>query len=366
MRRSSVVVLLVLCAVSVQAVDYNKSPQFGSFRIDEAGTETIELVAGGRESAGEVGGIGWVTDGPSVRLFVEAEGDLVISVSSRGDTTLLVNAPDVSWHSNDDHNGVNPQVSFMDAQTGQYDIWVGTWLESEARATLTIRFEGEPAVARPDTPSEVRERPSTAGTWSSSDYARYDYRSFASSELANARIDFDNIDYGLLHAAVFYETNRNRVAQGLPVFEHNQALEQAAYEHSVDMRDRNFFSHTSPVSGKRTLADRVSLVGFRYSNIGENIAITFGIEYQAGRGVFNPQQNGGYFSYEHRGDPIENHTYLGVAQAVLTQWMNSPGHRANILNRNFTHLGAGGAHYQDAAFYNMDKFYFTQNFGRPR
>ncbi len=366
MKRASIAALLVLCVVAVHAVDYNKSPVFGSFRIEESGTRTIDLAAGGPTSAAAVGGIGWVTDAPSVRLFLEVEGDLVLSVSSRADTTLLVNAPDVSWHANDDHNGLNPQISFRGARTGQYDIWVGTWLESDGQASLTIRFEGSSRAGSSSGRGESGERPAPASRWSASDYARHDYHSFAASDLANTRIDFTNIDYGLLHAAVFFETNRNRVAQGLPAVQHNPALEEAAFGHSVDMRDRSFFSHTSPVPGKRTLAERVGLVGFRYGSIGENISITFGVEYEAGRGVFNPDQNGGYFSYEYRGDPIENHTYLGVAQAVLDQWMNSPGHRANILNGNFTHLGAGGAHYQDTSFYNMDKFYFTQNFGRPR
>jgi uncharacterized protein YkwD len=129
------------------------------------------------------------------------------------------------------------------------------------------------------------------------------------------------------------------------------------------MREHGFFSHTSPVRGRETVGDRVGEAGFRGSGYGENIAISFGLEYEAGRGVFNPEQNDGYFSYEYRGDPILAHTYLSAAREVVSDWMDSPGHRANILRRQFRYLGVGAAHFKDERFYGMDKFYFTQNFG---
>ena len=108
------------------------------------------------------------------------------------------------------------------------------------------------------------------------------------------------------------------------------------------------------------------MVGINSGYRGENIAYTFGIEYKAGKGVYSPDQNGGYFSYKYKGKPIENHTYLGFAKAILTQWMNSPGHRANILNSDFTYLGTGASHYKNAGFYDMDNFKCTQNFGSTR
>lgn len=359
MRRFPAFLCLLFLPILAGAQDYSLSPRFGSFRFDGAATRTLELTAGGSVDAQAVGGIGFVSDAPSFSVTLGRSGRLSISVDSPGDTTLLVNAPDVAWYADDDTNNLNPQLIFDTAEPGRYDVWVGVWSGRGVDARVAVRFE-EGRAAVPTT------RLSSGAGWTAADYAAYDFRSFARSDRANSRIDFDAIDYGLLHAAIFYETNRQRVANNLRPFDHHPDLEEAAAGHSRDMRDRGFFSHTSPVSGKQSLADRARLVGFSYRSLAENIAITFGIEYEAGRGVFNPQQNGGYFSYTHRGDPILNHSYLGLGRSVVNQWMNSPGHRANILNPELTHLGAGGAHFADPSFYDMDKFYFTQNFGTPR
>ncbi|MBN2441580.1 MAG: CAP domain-containing protein [Spirochaetales bacterium] len=201
----------------------------------------------------------------------------------------------------------------------------------------------------------------TAWTWA--DYEKYTYKTFAELPEANKRIDFKEIDYPLLHAAIFYETNRQRVLNNRKVFLHSPALEKAAKAHSDDMVTYKFFSHTSPVKGKKTMTQRLALVGIVKGYKGENIADTFGIEYKAGKSVYSPDQNGGYFSYSFKGKPIENHTYLGFAKDVLVQWMNSPGHRKNILDQRFTYLGTGAAHYNNAKFFNMDNFKSTQNFG---
>jgi uncharacterized protein YkwD len=201
-----------------------------------------------------------------------------------------------------------------------------------------------------------------ASSWTDADYEIYDFRSFPTQPAVNARIDMDNIDYPLLHAAIFYETNRQREKYGRQPFLHSPALEKAAWGHSKDMATYNFDSHTSPVKGKETMSKRLALVGIRNAYTGENIAYTFGIEYEAGRPVYSPVQNDGYFSYEYKGEPIKNHTYLGLAKEAVNMWMNSSGHRANILNSNFKYLGAGAAHYRDAGFYDMDDFKLTQNF----
>ncbi len=198
--------------------------------------------------------------------------------------------------------------------------------------------------------------------WSDARYGEHTFTSFEKLPEANRRIDMKNIDYSLLHAAIFYETNRQRQMNGRKVFLHSPALEKAAEGHSADMVRLNFFSHGSPVPGKETMGKRLALVGITNAYSAENIATTFGIEYEGGRGVYSPVQNGGYFSYSYRGEPIKNHTYLGVARAVVTQWMHSPGHRANILNANYVYLGAGVAHYKNSRFYDMDEFKCTQNF----
>jgi len=74
----------------------------------------------------------------------------------------------------------------------------------------------------------------------------------------------------------------------------------------MDMRDKNYFSHQSPTYGSPF--SMMKNFGISYRTAGENIAA----------GQQTPQE-------------------------VVTAWMNSPGHRANILNKSFTHIGVGYA-----------------------
>lgn len=79
--------------------------------------------------------IGYTSDAQDVRLHYTADGDypLIFSVNSSSDTTLIVNTPDGQWYCNDDGgDGLNPRIGLTMPQSGQYDIWVGTSLPSDA------------------------------------------------------------------------------------------------------------------------------------------------------------------------------------------------------------------------------------------
>ena len=111
-------------------------------------------------------------------------------------------------------------------------------------------------------------------------------------------------DIDAIEAAVVELTNAERVKAGLQPFKTHAPLMAAAREKSQDMKDKNYFSHTSPTYGSPF--DRLKALGISYKAAGENIA---------------------------KGQR--------TAQEVVTAWMNSEGHRANILNANFTHIGVG-------------------------
>lgn len=102
-------------------------------------------------------------------------------------------------------------------------------------------------------------------------------------------------------------------------------LTQAAYGHSKDMADRNYFSHTS-LDG-RVLSQRIDATGYAWSSIGENIA--------AG--------------------------YPNVA-AVVNGWMASPGHCRNIMGAGFREIGMACAR-NDSSQYGL---YYTLNLATPR
>lgn len=111
-------------------------------------------------------------------------------------------------------------------------------------------------------------------------------------------------DVDQIEAAVVELTNKERAKVGLAPLEMDSPLMAAAREKSQDMKDNNYFSHTSPTFGSPF--DRLKALGISYSAAGENIA---------------------------KGQR--------TAEEVVAAWMNSQGHRENILNPNFTHIGVG-------------------------
>ncbi|MFI9151723.1 CAP domain-containing protein [Streptomyces sp. NPDC053367] len=113
-------------------------------------------------------------------------------------------------------------------------------------------------------------------------------------------------DLARTEAEVVALTNRERAAAGLPPLAGDPALTRAAQAHSADMVARDFYAHTAP-DGSRPW-DRAAAAGAARRSIGENIAC----------GQRSPAE-------------------------VVTGWMNSPGHRANILAPGFTHIGVGFA-----------------------
>lgn len=170
--------------------------------------------------------------------------------------------------------------------------------------------------------------PSSSGesAWDESLYARYDHDSFFAYAPAQQRIQLSNIDYTLLQAALFYQTNRVRLREGRPALAYHAGCAAAAQMHARDMATSKFFSHENPKdASKRTLKDRVARFDIRWSWLAENINQGMG-----------------------------NGTYIEVARQYVDSWMNSSGHRANLLSTNATHMGTGafnaGSKYSDLYF----------------
>ncbi len=99
-------------------------------------------------------------------------------------------------------------------------------------------------------------------------------------------------------------TNQERAKQGLSPLEVDTELSKVAREKSRDMATSNYFDHNSPNHGSPF--DMMKSYGISYRTAGENIA----------KGQQTPEE-------------------------VVNAWMNSEGHRANILNGEYTHIGVG-------------------------
>ncbi|HPD78807.1 MAG TPA: CAP domain-containing protein [Spirochaetota bacterium] len=199
--------------------------------------------------------------------------------------------------------------------------------------------------------------------WKYSDYEKTDHTNFRQNPIFQQIIDPDNIDYPLAHAAIFFVTNETRVKNGLPALEFSKELEMTAWDHSRSMVENNFFSHKNPYNREKyEPADRAKLAGVTNPYIAENIAESFGIRYNAGVPLYPRNTSEGAFSYTPNGEIIKNHTYLSLAESLVNQWMNSSGHRANILSKSALQMGCGIYFYRDKNFYNMLKCRATQNF----
>lgn len=125
-----------------------------------------------------------------------------------------------------------------------------------------------------------------------------------------------------LESEVVRLVNIERSKHGLAALKENWELSRVARYKSADMAAKNYFSHTSPTYGSPFRM--MESFGIRYSSAGENIAM----------GQRTPQE-------------------------VMNAWMNSPGHRANILSPSYTQIGVGFAKNRNG------KAYWTQMFIKP-
>ena len=184
---------------------------------------------------------------------------------------------------------------------------------------------------------------------------------FGKIEKFKTPIDFENIDLGLLDAAVFHETNRHRIENKLPALSFEPALREAAAVQVRGMIRMQKIGHTHPDADKKTLSDRFELLGIETHVLAENVAMVFGIRYKSGTNVYKRKEGGKMvFSEQPDGTPISPHTYASFSEHLLAEWMASPGHRRNILTKDLKTLGVSSLH--DRSALGMDAFYSAQEF----
>ena len=133
-----IIAVVVLFASYAQAQGWVTAPPlYGTFHLTTGFTpdpHSVWAEAGGSYQAASLGTptncVGMIMIGqPDVRVHYTAGAGhpLRFYVESSGDTTLIVNGPDGSWHCNDDAVELNAIVDFQYAVSGQYDIWIGVW-----------------------------------------------------------------------------------------------------------------------------------------------------------------------------------------------------------------------------------------------
>lgn len=135
----------------------------------------------------------------------------------------------------------------------------------------------------------------------------------AAADCAGADLQPNGGNIAAIEAATLCLVNAERTSRGLAALSPNADLARAARGHSQDMVSRTYFSHDS--LGGSTLTDRVRATGYLPGSgtweLGENIAYGTGV--------------------------------LGTPRSIVKSWLESPGHRANMLRASYRELGVGVA-----------------------
>ncbi len=126
---------------------------------------------------------------------------------------------------------------------------------------------------------------------------------------------------------IIEETNKQRVLEGLPPLSINEKLNESSDIKTQDMIDLQYFEHNSPNGDG--VSDLGTKVGYQYVVMGENLAL-------------------GNFS---------------SAKEIVDAWMNSPGHRANILSSKYQEIGVSVKY---AKYEGKNVWFAVQHFGTSR
>ncbi len=166
------------------------------------------------------------------------------------------------------------------------------------------------------------------------------------------RINQDRLD-----RAIRAEVNYHRCRAGLPKLgDAGQGLAKQAKRHSQWMARSQQLTHRSTVAGAATLKQRVKASGVKFKTGSENIGMVH--RYKIDNRRFKIKGQCQFATYE--GQSLPAHSYASLARHAVDLWMNSPGHRKNILDRRVKRVSTAVAFDPNAQY--CGRFWLTQNF----
>lgn len=196
-----------------------------------------------------------------------------------------------SYYSNPSQAKNYTDIFNMLTINGQSINWKSTNLKSTIKTRTTAPVAGKPIVTAPEATKPVATQPVVTQPAAPKDTT------------SNTIVSSSNLNY---EQKVVELVNIERQKNGLSALALNSSISNVARSKSKDMASNNYFAHQSPTYG--SAGDMLKQFGISWSAWGENIA----------SGQRTPE-------------------------AVVTAWMNSEGHRANILSSNFSKIGVGYA-----------------------
>jgi uncharacterized protein YkwD len=148
----------------------------------------------------------------------------------------------------------------------------------------------------------------------------------------------ENFTLAELDAALVAETNRVRQANGCRPLRELPALAAAADDQATFMALTMTVTHVSPIKGQRDVIERTQSHGLLEASLLAENALSIGF----------------------RAEQAQPLSCAEVATRLIAQWMDSPGHRANLLNRKFTDVGCAARRLR--FFGGVENFFATQVF----
>lgn len=206
-------------------------------------------------------------------------------------TPLASKAKAASFPINSDKNN-NVECQFEVKQFPISKSWLDNWMNQQYQYALSIAKQA--AKAQPNTTVTEKTSPSTPSAKTPTE--KNNTTAPATSKTGSSLKAYEQQVVDL--------TNKERAKYGLPPLKVDPTLSKMARDKANDMAVNHYFSHTSPTYGSPF--DMMKQYGIQFTAAGENIA----------EGQRTPEE-------------------------VVNGWMNSEGHRANILNKDYTHIGVG-------------------------
>lgn len=187
-----------------------------------------------------------------------------------------------------------------------------------------------------------------------------DYKEAIPTPSPNSHIDPRNIDLELLNKTIFSETNQIRRSFELDSLLPDDLLDSAASIHTRYLTTTSKLVHiNSKTRELRTPGSRIASTGAEMSAVAENLARM---------SIFRLGKNGRFFvndkgePVDENGEPLVTFTYLELAQKLSQGWLNSDGHRENLLGP-YTHLGVAARKMRTRDEI-LTELVFVQNFGK--
>lgn len=244
-----------------------------------------------------------------------AYGTSKITNKEKEPQAVEVKSPEES-HKVEENKKVGQVNNDSNAKTEKVEIAQSNEKQTEeAKQNSNTTNESNGSVANPSKETGVNE---------SSNTAQQPECEEAKKETPSANQDDSYISE--IEQLIFQQVNQQRQAAGLQPLSYNSTMEHYARVKSKDMGVRRYFDHTNPEG--QLITAQMKADGVSYNAWGENIAYIGGVSGNS-----------------------------NLANQFMTNWMNSPGHRANILSSNFTSIGVG-------VYKIGNKYYATQEFYR--